>query len=205
MQLFELRQSPVINAESSALDFRQIMNAMAFPGRTHSCESPKNNAISADVNGSAQHIANALVSREVTVSFFDLTPSAVSLEWLRLSLRSRIVDFKDADFIFVNSSSLTNLDLDELPLGNAESPEKSTTLLVNVSDAFTASTDRPIRFGGPGVNPNALPISVNLDSVPTSFFEQRERLKPLFPMGLDVYFCSKDDFIAMPRTTTVTW
>jgi phosphonate C-P lyase system protein PhnH len=205
MQLSNVIQPEMNSAEVSSLDFRKIMNAMAYPGRAVRCPSAAEAANVPTVTRSSQQIAKSLVSRDVTVSFFKQVPTEACLDWVRFTLRSQRVEPEHGDFLFVNAEDLTELDLETLPLGTAESPERSVTLLINVSHDFSNPAERPLVFSGPGVNPNGPAVVVNLDSVPLSFFERRRLLAPIFPLGLDAYFCSDKEFIALPRTTQVTW
>ena len=205
MQIADIAPSSYVNAESSALDFRQVMNAMAYPGRVHRCSSMTNDNIDCIVSASAQQIASVLVSREVNVSFMSQVPTTECIEWVRFSLRSQLVDSEKADFIFVHANDLGGIDMESLLLGSTEAPEKSTTLLVNVTEDFLAPSQRPIQFSGPGINPLGQQVMLNLDDVPSTFFEQRRSLQPLFPMGFDCYFCTQSNFIALPRTTELTW
>jgi alpha-D-ribose 1-methylphosphonate 5-triphosphate synthase subunit PhnH len=205
MQVSDVIQTDYQSAEISSLDFRHIMNAMAYPGRPFQCPMMEFETSLTPMKKSAQQIANALVSREVNLSFFGQRPSVAALEWIRFTLRSKVVDIAESHFLFVDAQDLVNLNLEVLPLGGAESPENSITLLVSVDGGFQKPAQRPVTFSGPGVNPEGPPVKVNLDCVPTSFFEQRKSLAPLFPLGLDAYFCGDDEFIALPRTTQTTW
>jgi alpha-D-ribose 1-methylphosphonate 5-triphosphate synthase subunit PhnH len=205
MNIAESMPADFLSAEASSLDFRQIMKAMSYPGRVCHCLSMIDETDVPSVNRSAQQIANVLVSREVNVSYFVQEPTEACEQWIRFQLRSQIVPINDADYLFTHAENLAELKLENLPMGTSESPEKSITLIVSVSSDFNKPSQRPLQFTGPGINPDAPATQVNLDSVSTRFFEQRAALAPLFPLGIDVFFCSEREFIALPRTTQVTW
>ncbi len=205
MNASEVANSSILSAEASSLDFRQILKAMSYPGKVCQCFSKIDESHARSINRSAQQIAHTLVSREVSVSYFLQQPSNACKDWIRFILRSRIVTPEDADFLFVNGTDLAELDLQTLPMGTSESPQNGITLLVSVDDDFTHPSLRPLTLTGPGVNPNGPPVVINLDSVSNNFFQQRQTLAPLFPLGIDVFFCAAEDFIALPRTTQVNW
>lgn len=193
------------SAEAASLDFRNILKAMAYPGKICHCLSFFEQTDVDVIHPSAQQIAKVLISREVTVGFADEVVSPAREQWVRIDLRSAIVPPEQADYLFITAGQLVDFDLNRLKKGSAESPDKSTTLLVSVDHDLQAPSQRPVYFSGPGINPKTGPVMLNLDSISNSFFNKRAELVADFPLGIDLFFCSKQDFIALPRTTNVTF
>lgn len=89
------------------------------------------------------------------------------------------------------------LPLDRFALGTDESPERGATLLVDVPDIGEGSG---AAWSGPGIETNR---RVAVQGPSAGFWQARAGLAPLFPRGLDVFFCAGDRVIALPRTTRV--
>jgi alpha-D-ribose 1-methylphosphonate 5-triphosphate synthase subunit PhnH len=85
--------------------------------------------------------------------------------------------------------------LESFPLGAAESPEQSVTLLIRV-EALTGGT--PVVLSGPGIQHSTTIAPVGL---PERFWRERSALAPLFPCGVDCYLVCGAALIGLPRTT----
>ena len=81
--------------------------------------------------------------------------------------------------------------LDAYPIGTAEYPDRSTTLIVEM-DALTANG---ARLTGPGIEQVAHLSAPDVTAL--------QRNATLFPQGLDFFLCSGDRLAARPRTTRV--
>ena len=81
--------------------------------------------------------------------------------------------------------------LDAYPIGTAEYPDRSATLIVEME----AMTTNGARLTGPGIE------QATSLSVPEVAALQRNAA--LFPQGLDFFLCSGDRLAALPRTTRV--
>ncbi|MDX1342368.1 MAG: phosphonate C-P lyase system protein PhnH [Reinekea sp.] len=193
------------SAESASLDYRQLLKAMSYPGKVCHGLSIIDDTRMSIVNRSAQQIAQTLLSGDVSASYFRAPESASFERWIRFDCESRLVAVQEADFLFVNGKDLADLDLLSLKLGSEESPDRSVTLLVMVSHTFMSESLRPVFASGPGIRPEGPEVKLNLDDIPTEFFQHRQQLAPLFPMGMDMFICHPREFIALPRTTSLVW
>jgi alpha-D-ribose 1-methylphosphonate 5-triphosphate synthase subunit PhnH len=99
-----------------------------------------------------------------------------------------------AAFAYIHDASAMPA-LDSFPLGEAESPEHSVTLLIRV-EALTGGT--PVVLSGPGIQHTTTITPVGL---PEHFWRERAALAPLFPCGIDCYLVCGSTLIGLPRTT----
>lgn len=82
-------------------------------------------------------------------------------------------------------------------LGDAESPEHSTTLLIRV-DSFTDGV--PLRLSGPGIRTTetVAPFGLRAD-----FWSERAALASVFPCGIDCFLICGSRVLGLPRTTLI--
>ena len=88
------------------------------------------------------------------------------------------------------------LDLGGFDHGNDRYPDKSCTLLVQLTDL---EAGRGLHWRGPGIKTQR---QVNLP-VPQDFWLERQR-REAFPRGLDVLFAAGHHLIGLPRSSRVT-
>ncbi|OSN01884.1 MULTISPECIES: phosphonate C-P lyase system protein PhnH [Lonsdalea] len=89
-----------------------------------------------------------------------------------------------------------NFDLMTFSCGNEMTPEKSTTIILEVDGL---NNGRCLKLSGPGVN-NVKIISPHLPAPIRRYLCERPHA---FPMGLDFLFTSGKKLLAIPRTTRV--
>lgn len=93
-------------------------------------------------------------------------------------------------------------ELDRFAFGTAESPEHSTTLIVDVPTL--AAGCQPgglcLRLRGPGIKTET---SVTIGGLSMAFWQARAALAPRFPAGLDLILTAGDQVLGLPRTTQV--
>lgn len=190
-----------LSAEESSLDFRQIMKAVSFPGRAQHCLSiPGKNDLSS-MTMSLQQIAEALINRDVCVCFSGTLPTENCLKWLTLYLHSQVTELNDADFIITDAQHLTTDLLEKIKVGTDEFPDRSATVLVNWHRPFSQPSDNPVVASGPGINPDEPSLSLNLDDISSEFLSARQQLNNRYPLGVDLFLCAEEEFMALPRTT----
>jgi alpha-D-ribose 1-methylphosphonate 5-triphosphate synthase subunit PhnH len=87
--------------------------------------------------------------------------------------------------------------------GDLAMPEKSTTLIVQLDKVSDRSFDQSIKLNlqGPGIETERQVYVSSLEPSLLTIFSENQRQ---FPLGLDVFLCSKQQFLAIPRTTRVT-
>lgn len=86
---------------------------------------------------------------------------------------------------------------DSFDLGSEDYPDRSTTLVVEVTE-LRAGEGRMLR--GPGILDHA---RLHAAGLPAGFWAARAALASLFPRGLDVIFTCGRAIAAIPRTTIV--
>jgi alpha-D-ribose 1-methylphosphonate 5-triphosphate synthase subunit PhnH len=87
--------------------------------------------------------------------------------------------------------------LDHFSTGSAESPESSTTLLIEVT-SFEAGP--ALQWSGPGLRE---PMTVHVAGLTDRFWHQWHENWASFPQGVDVIFCCENQVMGLPRTTRV--
>jgi alpha-D-ribose 1-methylphosphonate 5-triphosphate synthase subunit PhnH len=83
--------------------------------------------------------------------------------------------------------------LNQFGLGTAESPELSTTLILQLN-GFTCGKSLVLR--GPGIK---TPTGINLKGVADKFFQERCTINQ-FPLGVDIIFTYQYNLSAIPRS-----
>lgn len=99
------------------------------------------------------------------------------------------------DAAFVMALALPTLST--LNLGGHETPEASTTVILQVA---SLSQGPGYRLAGPGL---AQPRILSVDGLPGDFVTQWQANRRLFPRGVDVILCADDHITALPRTVTI--
>ncbi|MEL7260416.1 MAG: phosphonate C-P lyase system protein PhnH, partial [Pseudomonadota bacterium] len=99
------------------------------------------------------------------------------------------VDASDAAFVL---GTWAEIELDTLPLGTAEYPDRSATVIVEQN----AVRPEGATLRGPGIKDTA---ELNLPDI--AIFQ---RNAALFPLGLDFFFTHGAQLAALPRSTKVT-
>lgn len=85
--------------------------------------------------------------------------------------------------------------LDAFYPGSDASPERSTTLLIELSSCEAGA---PQRCHGPGFRE---PRNLRLDGLPPGFWAQWQDNHARFPSGVDVLFTCGEYLVGLPRTT----
>jgi alpha-D-ribose 1-methylphosphonate 5-triphosphate synthase subunit PhnH len=87
--------------------------------------------------------------------------------------------------------------LEAFALGSDEYPERSATLVIEVSGVV--SGDGAL-LRGPGIRDGT---RLGVAGLPIRFWEERASLAELFPRGLDILFVSGHRLAALPRSTRI--
>ncbi|WP_298919605.1 phosphonate C-P lyase system protein PhnH [uncultured Roseobacter sp.] len=170
----------------SAQAFRQIMTAMARPGEI------------LDVSGAAPPAPLSIAAGTILLTLcdpetplflapgFDIDPVR---DWITFHTGAPFVSAGDAQFAV---GVWKDLPIASFPIGTAEYPDRSTTLIVEVEDLCTQG----FVLRGPGIK-----NSRTLSLPETEVFATNAQL---FPLGLDFYFTHRSRLAALPRTTKVS-
>jgi alpha-D-ribose 1-methylphosphonate 5-triphosphate synthase subunit PhnH len=185
---------PVDNAQSV---FRAVMDAMARPGTPQTLAPAL--APPAPLSRGAGAIALALLDYESPFwldGTLSLQPDVA--KWLRFHTGAPMArDSKDAAFAFIADPARV-ADFDSFAPGTAEYPDRSTTLVLQVTHL---SGPAVMNLRGPGI---AGERSFVASPCPADLVARLQRNHTLFPRGLDLLFVTADAVAAIPRSTRVT-
>jgi alpha-D-ribose 1-methylphosphonate 5-triphosphate synthase subunit PhnH len=182
-------------ARDSQSAFRQILNATAYAGRIETIgltlEPPAGLSIAA--------AAALLTLVDIDV---DLWLSASLREpltaWLRFHCGCPVVggDRLDAAFALLGKGDACP-PLDTAQLADPERPDISTTLIVEC-ESLTGGC--PLRATGPGIDGD---ITIAPLGFPEQLWAERAALRPLLPLGVDLFLTAGADIMALPRTIRI--
>ena len=168
----------------AARAFRASLDAMARPGTLHKVAGALPPAPLSPAAG-----ALILTLADGTTGLH-LAPShdvPALRDWITFHTGAPIVAAGQAVFAVGTWEALQPLD--RFPIGRADYPDRSATLIVEMP-ALAASG---ARLTGPGIKDTA-----QLSLPETEAFVQNAQL---FPLGLDFFFTAGDQLAALPRTT----
>lgn len=107
-----------------------------------------------------------------------------------------VSDPAKADYALI-VDSLEALTLNRFAQGSMEYPDRSSTLLIQVSSL----EDGPVRMlSGPGINGKR---ALRIAGLPQNFDGLWHENGVGFPLGVDIVFCCGNAIVGLPRTTTI--
>lgn len=175
--------------------FRALLSAMAHPGRLF--DLPPCPSAPASLGPELGSILLGLADRDTPVWLAPSIPAPEAGAWLSFHAGALLTGVKQAAAFAALKSSDDMLPLDAFALGEAEYPDRSTTLLIAVEDLHEGEG---LALRGPGIkNRNRLRVG----GIGKEFWQARAELTPLYPLGIDMFLCAKGRVAALPRTTTV--
>lgn len=174
--------------------FRQLLQAMSRPG--HIIQIERLPEAPAPLNGAAAALA---------LTLFDLdTPI-----WLSEDLRAGTGDYiafhtgaplveeiGAAGFVLVADGNALP-DLAQVAAGDAEYPERSATLIVQVTKLQVAPGHR---LRGPGVLGH---VDIAVEGLGAAFWDAWQANQKRFPLGFDAVLVAGDTVLGLPRTVTI--
>lgn len=179
----------------SQRDFHTLMHAMAAPGTP--AQLPALPQPPARLCAATAAVALTLFDAETTIW---LARVEEELErWLKFHCGCPVVYGDEgqqaADFALLTDSR--QLPWQHFRRGSAEGPDRSTTLVVQVS-----SFDGPgFRATGPGIETTATFAATGL---PAGLLEFMDANHTIYPAGVDAILTTGGRILCLPRTTTVT-
>lgn len=183
-------------AHDSARSFRCILEALSRPGRI--------TAYKVDVNP-PQPLTSTLAGLMLTLADSDTRlwldeelRSPASHTWLRFHTGARIVEQPTEPTFAIGRAAALLSQTQQLSLGTAEYPDRSTTLIV-VVDGFAQGPQ--VKLEGPG---NAAPRAFCADVDP-AFWRLLQANAAVFPLGLDCIFAAPTAIAAVPRSSRVAF
>jgi len=180
--------------QRSQQTFRAVLDAMAHPGRivtTDNTLSPPR-----PLNLASAAVCLTLLDFETTL-WTDLQSHAKGTGWLRFHCGCSVVtDPSEAVFALITRSDTMPI-LNKFKTGSDESPESSTTLIIQA--AGLSSTDG-IRLTGPGIETFS---TLKVEGLTKRFWQDRQSQFDMFPLGVDIIFTCENRLAALPRTSRV--
>ena len=181
---------PVLDSQRT---FRAVLDAMARPGTV--CRLDRSPAVRAPLSPAAAAVCLTLVDLD-TPLWLDQAASAASA-YLRFHCGCPVVDDPAAAAFALWADAERLPDLTRFAGGDAEYPDRSATLIVQVA---SLSGDGGRRLTGPGIDGTArLSVAGLHDAFWPAWAVNRSR----FPLGFDVVLAAGDRLTALPRTTRV--
>ncbi|MEO5756863.1 MAG: phosphonate C-P lyase system protein PhnH [Mesorhizobium sp.] len=184
---------PVFNAQTV---FRAVMDAMARPGMVQPL--PAFARPPAPLTATAGAIALALCDND-TPLWLDpaLQASAAVKTWLGFHSGAPLANTPaDAHFALI-ASPAEMMALDGFSQGTQDYPDRSTTLILQVSDLTSGA---PLLLQGPGIEASA---TIAPAAMPRHFVEQWKQNIKRFPRGIDIILAAPDGIACLPRTTRI--
>jgi alpha-D-ribose 1-methylphosphonate 5-triphosphate synthase subunit PhnH len=181
---------PVVQSQAA---FRGLLDAMARPGQV--VEIGELNLRAGTLSTAAAAVALTLADFETPVWLSSRLADAV--QWLRFHCGCPVIEAPgNARFAFITWKDVMPT-LSSFDLGSDEYPDRSTTLVIEVS---ALEAESGLKLSGPGIREVA---SLRADGLEPHFWSEREMLVELFPRGLDIVLTSGARLAALPRTTRV--
>lgn len=175
--------------------FRAALKAMSEPGTQMSCSFTKE--APEGLENSSWQLALTLFDADTKVW---LSPALAQNDAVISNLRFHcqcplIKNAAEAHFALCNADELPFLA--DFNWGNAEYPDHSTSLIVQVP----AISDEPFwTLTGPGIETQR---SLRISGLPEHFRADLIRSRQRFPLGIDTFYCCGDQLVALPRTTQI--
>jgi alpha-D-ribose 1-methylphosphonate 5-triphosphate synthase subunit PhnH len=145
---------------------------------------------------SSAALALTLFDHGTPVHLDPVLDTAEVREFLRFHCGAPLVEGPaDASFALVGNAGA--LDLAAFAPGDAERPERSATVLVQVSGFLNGE---PKRLTGPGI---ATVTSLVVDGLEAKFWRQWRENGALYPSGVDVVLAAPKAIAVLPRTVRV--
>jgi alpha-D-ribose 1-methylphosphonate 5-triphosphate synthase subunit PhnH len=181
----------VLSAQST---FRSVMEAMARPGSvqrvTASVGTPP------PMMRGVAAIALTLFDHDTPIWLDEKMSETMEVaKWLKFHSGAPIVaDCSICHFALIADAAALP-DLDRFSLGSSEYPDRSTTLILQVT-SLTQGLAYELR--GPGIDGSAV---LNATFEPKDLFDRLAINATLFPRGIDIILVADDAIVAIPRTT----
>jgi len=175
--------------------FRVLLDAMSRPGRIY--DLPINITAPDGLNTSATAALLAMADMDTAVWLSPACATNVATTHLKFHCGNPITpDVSQADFAVARSDEDLSF-IAQLPVGTAEYPDQSSTLILMVDDI----TDSPeMHLRGPGIKDTH---SLDIKGLPAAFHAWRAENHHLFPCGVDVIFATDTKIAALSRTTRI--
>ncbi len=174
--------------------FRSVMDAMARPGSIQHIE-PVTGAPAPMMPGTAA-IAMTLFDHDTPIWLDPAMAATPDVgKWLKFHTSAPVVDDASISSFALIGDAAALPALDRFALGSSEYPDRSTTLILQVSSLVHGPV---VELSGPGIDGVAMLQAV---LQPPDLIAQLAVNRELFPRGVDVVLVADDAVLAIPRTT----
>lgn len=175
--------------------FRRILEALSRPGLIVDVEGP---AETPEGLSDAASAALLTMTDYVTPVWLDASLRTGSIQsYIRFHTNAPItVDPQDAAFA-VLGPGFADFDVASYNPGTQQYPDRSTTLIVEVSDFELGPS---VDLCGPGIDGNN---AFQVGGLPQNFWPEMQKNNALFPLGIDVIFTAAGKLAALPRSSRI--
>lgn len=182
-----------------AENYRQIVNALSYPGEIYSLNLKEvDNPFYGKIDSSVLIMVMMLLDNEVTYHVVG-NESKETSEIIRKMTFAKEVDVSIADFIVI----LNPKDVDHLEeifktakKGDLVDPQNSAMIVLNNSEMEMGKT---FNIEGPGIKDHK---KIHLGNIGKVMAYRNKRVDE-FPMGVDLLLINNDQLMALPRTTII--
>jgi alpha-D-ribose 1-methylphosphonate 5-triphosphate synthase subunit PhnH len=184
--------------------FRELMMALAFPGKIHQLRPLSLAGVAADF----QYLLQPLLTLLDLESAFHVHASDPELQetitrYLSINTNSRSTERTEADFVLCLDPTLDG-GFAKLKKGSLAQPNDSATVFYRV-DGITAEPEGDgvgLTLQGPGIRSQR---SVRVTGLSPAEIDQWARSRRDYPMGIDIYLISRGgDLVGLPRSVELT-
>ena len=183
---------PVFEAQTA---FRGALDALATPGRGIELAGPQ--AHPSSVQGAAAALCLALCDLDTPLWIGGDGASDVA-HYLAFHTDAEIVS-DPADAVFALALDAAAMPpLDRFRIGDADYPDRSATILIQVPDLWRGP---PVALAGPGVDGRSV---IAPSGLPPGFWEQWQRNHAGYPLGVDAFLVGPGEIVGLPRSVSAT-
>lgn len=184
---------PVFNAQ---MVFRAVMDAMARPGCVQALPAFARPPVS--LSATAGAIALSLCDNDTPLWLDPTLQAAPAVKsWLGFHTGAPSANTPaDAHFALI-ANPAEMIALDGFSQGTQDYPDRSTTLILQVTDLASGA---PLLLEGPGIETSA---TIAPAQMPRHFVEQWKQNNQRFPRGVDIILATADSLACLPRTTRI--
>lgn len=178
-----LSLDPIWLPDTQQIHFRQLLEAMARPGKCYPLTTVP------EEGPSVLAVLSTLLDAEVSLA--DPHDLLRSDDWPMLQATSASAE--QADYVVCNGNRVPNF---TPKLGTLPSPEQSATLILVVDEL--GEGDNQLNLTGPGIADTENLLIKGLDK---QWLAMREDWVCAFPLGVDLILVDGKQLVALPRTT----
>ena len=200
MNILNISPSFENTERDSQIIFRQVLNSFSRPAVPFEI-SPRVKSSKTDSARVGTSLLLALMDTGSSLHLLLKEHDNNLADFLKFHTGCRIASGPEqANYIWVQSSERLP-SLMECALGSAEFPEASSTLIIDVEGfKIDANSSNHSPWTGPGINGE---LYIEIMGLNDQFWSDRKNIRPLFPCGVDVIFCSPTHIVSLPRSTRI--